>query len=89
MQVRSLGWENPLEEEMTTHSHILGWEIPWIEKPGCCSPWGCKKLRHDLVTERVCMHVRAHTHTLPPSLPPPLTLVLCLSPSHSCPYDPI
>ena len=69
MQVCSLGWENPLEEEMATHSHILGWEIPWMEKPGGCSPWVCKKLRHDLVTERVCMHVRAHTHTLSLSLP--------------------
>ena len=33
-QVRSLGWENPLEEEMATHSSILAWEIPWIEEPG-------------------------------------------------------
>ena len=33
-QVGSLGWEDPLEEEMATHSSILGWDIPWIEKPG-------------------------------------------------------
>ena len=33
-QVQSLGWENPLEEEMATHSSILAWEIPWIEEPG-------------------------------------------------------
>ena len=32
--VRSLGWEDPLEEEMTTHSNILAWEIPWTEEPG-------------------------------------------------------
>ena len=32
--VRSLGWEDPLEKEMATHSSILGWEIPWIEEPG-------------------------------------------------------
>ena len=31
MQVRSLGWENPLEKEMATHSSILVWEIPWTE----------------------------------------------------------
>ena len=31
MRVRSLGWEDPLEKEMTTHSSILAWEIPWTE----------------------------------------------------------
>ena len=31
---RSLGWEDPLEEEMTTHSSILAWEIPWTEEHG-------------------------------------------------------
>ena len=34
MQVLSLGWEDPLEEEMETHSSILAWEIPWTENPG-------------------------------------------------------
>ena len=34
MWVQSLGLENPLEEEMTTHSSILAWGIPWTEKPG-------------------------------------------------------
>ena len=33
MQVQSLGWEDPLEEEMTTHSSILTWRIPWTEEP--------------------------------------------------------
>ena len=33
-QVQSLGQEKPLEEEMATHSSILGWEIPWTEEPG-------------------------------------------------------
>ena len=33
-QVQSLGWEDPLEEEMATHSSILAWEIPWTEEPG-------------------------------------------------------
>ena len=33
-QVRSLGQEDPLEEEVTTHSSILAWEIPWTEEPG-------------------------------------------------------
>ena len=33
-QVQSLGWEDPLEKGMTTHSSILAWRIPWIEEPG-------------------------------------------------------
>ena len=33
MHFRSLGWEDPLEKEMTIHSNILAWGIPWIEKP--------------------------------------------------------
>ena len=32
--VRSLGWEDPLEKEMATHSSILAWKIPWTEEPG-------------------------------------------------------
>ena len=32
--VLSLGWEDPLEKEMATHSSILVWEIPWTEEPG-------------------------------------------------------
>ena len=33
-QVRSLGWEDPLEKEMANHSSILAWKIPWTEEPG-------------------------------------------------------
>ena len=38
--VRSLSWEDPLEEGMATHSSILDWRIPWTEEPGglCYSP---------------------------------------------------
>ena len=32
--VQSLGWEDPLEKEMATHSNILAWTIPWMEEPG-------------------------------------------------------
>ena len=32
--VRSLGWEDPLEKEMATHSNTLAWKIPWMEEPG-------------------------------------------------------
>ena len=34
MQVRSLGWEDPLKEGTATHSSILAWRIPWAEEPG-------------------------------------------------------
>ena len=33
-QVRSLGWEDPLEKQMVTHSSTLAWKIPWTEEPG-------------------------------------------------------
>ena len=42
-QVRSLGWEVPLEEEMATHSSILAWRIPWTEEPMGYSPSGRKE----------------------------------------------
>ena len=34
IQIRSLGWEDPLEQEMATHSNTLAWEIPWAEESG-------------------------------------------------------
>ena len=43
-RVQSLGWQDPLENEMATHSSILAWEIPWTEDPGGLhSPWGQKE----------------------------------------------
>ena len=39
--VRSLGWEDPLEKEMATHSSVLAWRIPWKEESG--RPRGCKE----------------------------------------------
>ena len=46
-----LGWEDPLEEEMVTHSSILAWEIPWKSLMDS-SPWGHKRLRYNLVTKQ-------------------------------------
>ena len=42
-QVQSLGWEDPLEEEMATHSSILAWRIPWTEEPGGLQSMGWQK----------------------------------------------
>ena len=41
--VRSLGWENPLEKEMATHSNTLAWKIPWMEEPGGLQSRGHKE----------------------------------------------
>ena len=41
--IRPLGWEDPLEEGMATHSSILAWRIPWTEEPGGYSPRGHKE----------------------------------------------
>ena len=43
MQVQFLGWKDPLEKEMATHSSILAWRIPWTEEPG--GPQS--RVRHD------------------------------------------
>ena len=47
-QVRSLGWEDPLEKEMATHSSILAWKIPWTEEPGRLQSLGLQKSRTQL-----------------------------------------
>ena len=52
MKVWFLGWEEPLEKGMATHSGILAWEIPKTEEPGrLYSPWG-RRVRQDWVTEQ-------------------------------------
>ena len=42
-RVRSLGWEDPLEKEMATHSSLLAWKIPWTEEPGGLAAKNCKE----------------------------------------------
>ena len=44
MQVQSLGWKDPLEEGMTTHSSILAWRIPWAEEPGRLQSMGLQRV---------------------------------------------
>ena len=46
MQVQSLGQVDPLEEEMTTHSSIIAWKIPWTEEPGRLQSLGLQRVRH-------------------------------------------
>ena len=47
MQVRSLGREDPLAEEMATHSSILAWRISWTEEPGRLQFMGSQTVKHD------------------------------------------
>ena len=45
--VRLLGWEDPLEEGMATHSSILAWRIPQTEEPGGLQSMGSQRVGHD------------------------------------------
>ena len=47
MWVRSLGWEDPLEEGMATYSSILAWRIPWTEEPGGLQSMGLQRVGHN------------------------------------------
>ena len=47
IEVQSLGWKEPLEKEIATHSSILAWEIPWTEKPGGLQTLGSQSVGHD------------------------------------------
>ena len=49
-QVRSLGWKDPLEKEMATHSSILAWRIPWTEETGGLQSTGSQRVGHDWAT---------------------------------------
>ena len=46
-QVLSLGREDPLEKEMSTHSRTLAWRIPWREEPGRLQSMGSQRVGHD------------------------------------------
>ena len=46
-RVRSLDQEDPLEENMATHSSVLAWGIPWTEGPGGLQAMGLQRVRHD------------------------------------------
>ena len=50
--VWSLGWEDPLEKEMETHSSIIAWEISWTEEPCGLQSMGSQRVPRDLVTKQ-------------------------------------
>ena len=45
--VQSLGWEDPLEEKMATHSSSLVWRVPWTEEPGGLQTMGLERIGYD------------------------------------------
>ena len=51
--VWSLGWEDPQEEGMATHSSVLAWRIPWMRSLAGCSPWSHKELDTTEPTEHI------------------------------------
>ena len=46
-QVLSLGWEDPLEKEMATHSSTIAWKSSWTEEPGRLESMGSQRVGHD------------------------------------------
>ena len=46
-RVRSLGWGDPLEKDMATHSSVLVWRIPWTEEPGGLQSLGSQRVGHN------------------------------------------
>ena len=47
-----MGWEDPLEKEMATHSNILAWRIPWTDEPGGLQSMRSQRVGHDLVMKQ-------------------------------------
>ena len=75
MWVQCLGREDRLEKEMTTHSSILAWEIPWTAEPGWLQSIGLQRVRHDLATKQQkqqqinlsCPTLAPFNHPAPPN----------------------
>ena len=51
-QIPSLGWEDPLEKGMATHSSIPAWKIPWTEEPGGLQSLRSRGVRHTIATKQ-------------------------------------
>ena len=65
-EVQSLGQEDPLEEEMATHSSIFAWEIPWTEEPGRLQSMGSQKSWIQLNSTTLLMtYVKFQYYVLP------------------------
>ena len=51
-RIQSLGWGDPLEKEMATHSSVLAWRILWTEEPGQLQSMGSQRVGHNLTTKQ-------------------------------------
>ena len=60
MQLQPLSWEDPLEEEMATHSRTLAWRIPWTEEPGGLQSMGSHRVRYNSATRHACPRGRPY-----------------------------
>ena len=68
-QVWSLGWQDPLEKGIASHSSILSWRIPWTEKPGKLEYTGSQRLRHDWATNTfTCFSLSRSSHPFGPQV---------------------
>ena len=67
-RVRSLGREDPLEKEMTTHSSTLAWKIPWTEEPGRLQSMGSQRVRHDWAMSLSLSYTQYISQLLYPSI---------------------
>ena len=77
---QSLGWEDLLEEGVTTHSSILAWRIPWTEEPdGLWSIGSQSWTRLRRLSVHTCAHAHTHTHTHPPTASTNGIHIVCLN----------
>ena len=85
--VWSLSWEDPLEEEMTTHSSILAWKIPWTEEPHGLPSMGSQVVRHDWAHTNTQMYRRTNgEHLSIHTLWPNHFTSLCSSDRYTCTF---
>ena len=77
-RVGSLGWEDPLEKGMATHSSTLAWRIPRTEEPGGSQPTGSERVRHDSNSTTVGDFCRLKSSVSEKGLPEALPLLLPL-----------
>ena len=66
MQVPSLGWKDPLEKEMATHSSVLAWEMPWTEEPGRLQSMGSQRVEYILATKQqsLFLSMKGQSHAI-------------------------
>ena len=72
--IRSLCWEDPLEEEMAIHSSILDWRIPWTEEPGGLQSMGSER-DTTKTTEHTCRHIYIYVYIYTKS---PFSCTVCI-----------